>query len=162
MADTRVEGFVPLSPPEAFKIFVEQIDTWWPRQGVFPFSFAPKSTSPAHIRFEPQENGRYYETFQDGSEYVIGRITGWYPPEKLVYTWKDPTWKGEITITVFFTASEGGTRFVMEQDGFAGAGQSHLPPYYQIGNRQTLAGFAAHCTAVKELRQLQQKNEERK
>ena len=52
-------------------------DIWWPRQGVFPYSFAPKSTFPRHIRFEAQLNGRYYETFADDSEYEIGRITVW-------------------------------------------------------------------------------------
>jgi len=162
MADTVVEGLVPLNLAEAFEIYVEQIDTWWPRQGVFPFSFAPKSTRPLHIQFEPGENGRFLETFLDSSEYEIGRITEWHPPKKLGYTWKDPTWQSEITTTIAFNAVDGGTRFVMEQNGFAAAGQPHLPPYYEIGNRQTLAGYIAHCTAVKELRQLQQNLDRRK
>ena len=54
--------------------------SWWPRQGVFPYSFAPKSTRPLHIRFEATPGGRYYETFADGSEYVIGTISVWSPP----------------------------------------------------------------------------------
>lgn len=155
MAESSVQGFVPLSPAEAFDVFANQIDVWWPRQGVFPYSFAPKTTRPLHIRFEAEENGRLYETFLDESEYVIGRITKWDPPHSLVHTWRDPTWEGDTTVTVTFTAVIGGTQFVVEQDGFAAAGQPDLPPYYDIGNRQTMAAFAAHCTAIHEFRQLQ-------
>ena len=83
MPDVRIQQIVPLPPADAFDVFVQQMDTWWPRQGVFPYSFAPKSTRPQHIRFEAQADGRYYETFADGSEFVIGHITIWEPPAAL-------------------------------------------------------------------------------
>ncbi len=156
MPDTIVRGTVPLSPEEAFELFVNQVDTWWPRQGVFPYSFAPKTTRPRHIRFEAQADGRFFEEFDDGSQYVIGRIIQWDPPRRLVHTWRDPTWKGDTTITVTFAPVKGGTEVVEEQSGFEAAGVPDLPPYYEIGNRQTLAGYIAHCHATAELRALQQ------
>jgi uncharacterized protein YndB with AHSA1/START domain len=155
MAESFVEGSVSLSPQEAFDIYVNQINIWWPRHGVFPYSFAPKSTRPLHIRFEPQEQGRFYETFLDGSEYVIGQITELQPPNKFVHTWRDPTWDGETTTTITFTEVDGGTQVTLEQDGFAAIGLPDMPAFYDIGNRQTLAGFIAHCVATHELRQLQ-------
>jgi uncharacterized protein YndB with AHSA1/START domain len=130
------------------------MDVWWPRRGVFPYSFAPEGTRPLHIRFEPQLDGRYYETFLDGSEYVIGRITEWEPPERLGYTWQDPTWPGETQIELSFSAEGDGTRVIYEQDGFERAGVPDLAAYYRIGCRQTLSAYVAHCQALYELGQL--------
>jgi len=155
MTDTLVRGMVPLPIESAFDIYVNQMDTWWPRHGVFPYSFTPRSTMPHHIRFEAKPGGRYYETFADGSEYVIGYIQMWKPPEQLEYTWRDPTWRGETLITVSFNQMGQETEVVCEQDGFAEVGVPELIAYYQIGNRQTLAGFFAHCLAIYELGELE-------
>ncbi len=73
-------------PPAVFRAYVKQIDRWWPRQGTYRYSFAPPETEPGHIRFESHQGGRFYEEFADGSEYVIGRIQVWEPPERLIYT----------------------------------------------------------------------------
>ena len=61
MLDVKLEVNIPLAPAQAFDTFIQQMDVWWPRQGVFPYSFAPEGTQPLHIRFEPQLSGRYYE-----------------------------------------------------------------------------------------------------
>lgn len=157
MSESFIEGQVALRPADAFEVFVTQIDTWWPRKGVFPYSFAPKTTAPEQIRFEPQVGGRLYETFRDGSEYEIGRIIEFDPPNRLVHTWRDPTWEAETTVVLSFYPDGEGSRYTMEQNGFEAIGQKDLIPYYDIGNRQTMAGFVAHCRALYELRQLQGK-----
>ena len=154
MPDVHLTNTIPLPPPQAFAVFVEQMDTWWPRQGVFPYSFAPKSSRPLHIRFEAGLGGRYYETFAGGSEYVIGHITTWEPPARLAYTWRDPTWPGETTIELRFDDKGGSTRVRYQQNGFAAAGVPDLAAYYQIGCEQTLAGYIAHCHAIYKLQAL--------
>ncbi len=154
MPDVQLNFSLPLPPQEAFDVFVNQMDLWWPRRGAFPYSFAPETTRPQHIRFEAQAGGRYYETFADGSEYIIGSITTWQPPTQLAYTWRDPTWQGETTITVRFMPSGDGADVIYTQSGFAEAGVAWLIPYYQVGCRQTLAGYSAHCRALHELRAL--------
>lgn len=155
MPDVSLEITLPLPPAAAFDVFVQQMDIWWPRRGVFPYSFAPEGTRPLHIRFEPTLGGRYYETFLDGSEYEIGRITTWAPPERLGYTWRDPTWAGATRIEISFDEAEGdGARVRYEQDGFADAGLPDLAAYYRIGCRQTLSAYAAHCQALYDLEQL--------
>lgn len=151
MTDVRLTETVPLPPQRAFDIFVEQMDTWWPRQGVFPYSFAPTGAFPRHIQFEARLNGRYFETFSDGREYTIGRISEWDPPISLSYTWRDPSWTGETTITLNFAGNTDATTVTYAQDGFAAAGVPQLIPYYQIGCRQTLAAYIAHCRALREL-----------
>ncbi len=154
MPDVSLEITVPLPPERAFDTFVQQMDLWWPRRGVFPYSFAPEGTFPLHIRFEPQLGGRYYETFLDGSEYEIGRITTWAPPERLGYSWRDPTWPGATQIELRFAADDAGARVIYGQDGFAEAGVPDLAAYYRIGCRQTLSAYAAHCRALYELGRL--------
>ena len=154
MPDVTLEATIPLPPQQAYAVYVEQMDIWWPRQGVFPYSFAPKSTHPQQIRFEAQLGGRYYETFADGSQYVIGHITRWDPPKRLAYTWRDPNWPGETKIEVRFDVEDEGARIRYEQNGFAAAGVPDLAPYYQIGCEQTLAGYIAHCRAIYRLQAL--------
>lgn len=151
MTDVRLKVAVPLPPQRVFNTYVDAMNTWWPRQGVFPYSFAPKGAFPRHIQFEARLNGRYFETFADGSEYTIGRISNWNPPTSLSYTWRDPSWPGETLIKLDFAGNAGGTTVTYAQDGFAEAGVPHLIPYYQIGCRQTLAAYIAHCRALHEL-----------
>ncbi len=155
MPDVELTKTVPLPPQQAFDVFVQQMDTWWPRQGVFPYSFAPKSTRPLHICFEAQPGGRYYETFADGGEYIIGRINIWEPPARLAYTWRDPTWQGETTIELRFDDEGEGTHIRYQQNGFAAAGVPDLAAYYQIGCEQTLAAYFAHCRALGSLKELE-------
>lgn len=154
MPDVKLEVSVPLPPEQAFDVFVGQMNTWWPRQGVFPYSFSPASTRPLSIQFEAQPGGRYYETFADGSEFTIGRITRWQPPSALAYSWRDPNWPGETRISLQFAAAGDATRISYEQDGFADAGAPDLIAYYQIGCRQTLSSYVAHCVAIDALSQL--------
>lgn len=156
MLDVRIEATVPLPQQQAFEVFTEQMNVWWPRQGVFPFSFAPKTTRPLHIRFEAQAGGRYYESFADGSEYLIGSISVWNPPAELAYSWRDPTWEGSTDIRLRFTPEGESTRVTYTQGGFAGAGVPWLIPYYQIGCQQTLSAYIAHCRALSALQALEQ------
>ena len=154
MPDVKLEVSVPLPPEKAFEAFVQQMDVWWPRQGVFPYSFAPEGTRPLHIRFEPRLGGRYFETFLDGGEYVIGHITDYRPPDRLRYSWQDPAWPGETRIALSFSAEGDSARVIYKQDGFESAGVPSLAAYYQIGCRQTLSAYVAHCQAIFELGQL--------
>ena len=154
MPDVCLEATIPLPPPQAFDTFVQQMDVWWPRRGVFPYSFAPASTGPGHIRFEAQLHGRYYETFADGSEYTIGHIAIWQPPGTLSYSWQDPSWPGQTQITLRFVPKNEGTLVMYKQSGFAEAGVLELIPYYQIGCGQTLSAYIAHCKALHALQGL--------
>ena len=159
MSDVFLQETVALPPQAAFDTFVGQMDVWWPRQGVFPYSFAPERAFPRHIRFEPGLNGRYYETFSDGGEYEIGRITVWQPPLQLSHTWRDPSWHSHTYITLRFAPKRADaldTLVTYKQEGFAAADLADLIPYYQIGCRQTLSAYIAHCRAIFDLQQLGQ------
>lgn len=135
------------APAAVFDAYVQNIDHWWPRQGKYRYSFAPAATEPGHIRFEPRLGGRYYETFADGREYVIGHITRWEPPQRLTYTWRAPNWQAETIIDVRFTAVEQSTRVVVRHSGWEEAGVPQAAAGYKVGLEEILQHFAAWLLA---------------
>ena len=126
-----------------FDAYVGHIDSWWVRRGTYRYSFAPESTEPRHIRFEPRLGGRFYEEFADGSEYTIGEITEYDPPELLQYTWKSPDWPVATTITVRFSESSGRTTVSVVHDGFGVDGVPELADGYGVGYQEILGGLKA-------------------
>jgi hypothetical protein len=57
-------------PPEiSFKVFCEQIGRWWPKGP----SFGGKILADMFI--EARVGGRFYEVYDDGTEFEIGRVT---------------------------------------------------------------------------------------
>ena len=150
---TEVSATVPLSPAKAFEVFTHQLDTWWPRRGVFPYSFAPSSTKPEHICFV--RNERLHERFADGTDYTIGEVLEWDPSRRLVHEWRDPSWTQATVVSVTFDHDGHECLVTLRHDGFSEAGAADLLPYYDIGNRQTFAAFVAHCNAIHELQELE-------
>ena len=72
---------IAASPEKIFHVYVEKINEWWPWQGKNNrHSWAPEGTEPSEIHFEPKIGGRYFERFADGSEFEIGHITIYEPP----------------------------------------------------------------------------------
>ena len=134
---------IKAEPARVFDAYVNHIDSWWIRRGTFRYSFAPETTEPRHIRFDPRLDGRFYEAFADGSEYTIGRIIGWEPPDLLSYTWKAPEWPAETTITVRFTESNGQTNVEVTHEGFGIDGIPNLGDGYAAGLREILGGLKA-------------------
>ena len=149
---TEVSATVPLSPAKAFEVFTHQIDTWWPRAGVFPYSFAPSTTKPDHICFSRQE--QLHERFADGTDYTIGDVLEWDPPNRVVHEWRDPSWSAPTIVSVTFDHAGHFCTVTQRQDGFDEAGVADLLPYYDIGNRQVFASYVAHCNAIHELQLL--------
>jgi uncharacterized protein YndB with AHSA1/START domain len=74
---------IAVEPAEAFRIFTEQIETWW-RRGP-RFRNAPGDRG--FIRMEPGVGGRVFESFDD-RVIEVGRATVWDPPRRLVFEWR--------------------------------------------------------------------------
>jgi uncharacterized protein YndB with AHSA1/START domain len=96
----RKQLVVEASQDHAFKVFVEGIDRWWPRQhhiGKSPM---------ARAVIEPRPDGRWYAVCQDGSECDTGKVLVWDPPRRLVLAWQitadwkfDPAFLTEVEVT---------------------------------------------------------------
>lgn len=84
----------------AFRVFTQNIDTWWPRQYQIG-----KSAMKAAV-LEPQPGGRWYEIGEDGQECDWGRVLVWEPPQRLVLAWQitgewrfDASFSTEVEVT---------------------------------------------------------------
>jgi uncharacterized protein YndB with AHSA1/START domain len=101
-------------PPIAFRVFCQEIAQWWPlKQG---FSFGGERAG--EIFIEGRIGGRFYERFTDGTEFEVGRVTDYQPPEKVAFTWRSPRWEGPTRVEVRFVADETGTRVELEHSGW--------------------------------------------
>lgn len=124
-----------------FNIYVNQINDWWPRRGAEnKYSFAPDTTEPDQIRFDPMEGGRYYEIFADGTEHTIGTIQTWDPPNEVSYTWDVAEWPGISTVTVRFVSAGNTTTVIVEHDGVPDGKEGEG---YSAGHKEVLGIFAS-------------------
>ena len=132
---TTIERSISIAaaPERVFAAYVEQINAWWPRQGMFRYTFAPTSTQPAEIHFEAEPGGRLYERFADGSEYLIGHILEWQPPQRLVYSWRAPDWPDETRVEVSFSHQDTKTNVTVRHSGFGQNGIPALGEGYEAG-----------------------------
>ena len=122
---------------KVFDAYVNRIDEWWPRRtDNFRFTFAPSDVEPLHIRFEPQAGGRFYETFANGEEYVIGTIQEYAPPSKIAYTWKDPDWNAETLVEISFQQSGDETTLSLRHSGFEALEQPEIAGGYSQGAKE--------------------------
>jgi uncharacterized protein YndB with AHSA1/START domain len=107
----------------AFEAFVEEIGAWWQPNGLFEFRIVRSGV----LAFEPGPKGRLTQTYDDGSEFEIGRITTWEPPGLLGFTWRQASFRGEMltNVEVRFQASGEETRVVLEHSGWDSVPQKH-------------------------------------
>jgi uncharacterized protein YndB with AHSA1/START domain len=66
----------------AFRVFTQNMGTWWPREhhiGGSPLK---------DCVIEPRVDGRWYEVGEDGSTCEWGKVLAWDPPRRLVLAWQ--------------------------------------------------------------------------
>lgn len=101
---------VKASLEEAFRIFTEDFDSWWPRS-----HHIGKSPMTRAI-VECREGGRCYTVQEDGTDCDWGRVLAWEPPRRLVFAWQithqwgyEPDLAKSSEVEVRFTPAAGGT-----------------------------------------------------
>ncbi|MEA2760838.1 MAG: hypothetical protein QOD47_122 [Gemmatimonadaceae bacterium] len=67
---------------DAFEVFTDDIDSWWPR--THHIGKAPMR----RVIVEGKVGGRCYTEQEDGSEADWGRVLEWSPPHKLRLAWQ--------------------------------------------------------------------------
>jgi uncharacterized protein YndB with AHSA1/START domain len=133
---------VPIAREQAFRLFTEEIGSWWPSEGY------KISEGPITEVFEPRQGGRWYELAEDGSQCTVGTILEWDPPNRFLMTWQlTPDWALEDDLdratkieVVFEEAQEGGTRVSLEHRGFEAYGESGAKMRGEVGGK---AGWPA-------------------
>jgi uncharacterized protein YndB with AHSA1/START domain len=105
---------VAAAPERAFKVFTEQMGSWWP---LVSHHIGKADAKDAIV--EPRVGGRWYEKGVDGSECEWGKVAAWEPPSRLVLVWQiDADWKHDAKlmteVEVRFTKEGSGTRVDLE------------------------------------------------
>ncbi|HLK11562.1 MAG TPA: SRPBCC domain-containing protein [Candidatus Binatia bacterium] len=124
-----------------FRLFTDGIGRWWPlKEG---FSFGGKRAG--EIFLEGRVGGRFFERFADGEECEIGVVTACAPPERIVFTFKAPSWEGPTEVEVRFVAERDGTRVELEHRGWehAGAAARAARDAFAGGWEKVLGAFVA-------------------
>ncbi len=73
---------VPVDVDTAFRVFVEDMGDWWPRE--HHIGPEPRATT----RIEQSVGGEVVEVGPDGSECRMGTVLAWEPPVRLVVAWQ--------------------------------------------------------------------------
>jgi uncharacterized protein YndB with AHSA1/START domain len=126
---------------QAFALFTEGINEWWPLDE--GYSFGADRAREVHL--EPWEGGRFYERWVDGDEFQTGRVIECDRPHRIVFTWRDEHERGEMEVEVRFTPEGEGTRVTVEHRGFErlGPGGADLATRYSGGWPRVLQAFAS-------------------
>jgi uncharacterized protein YndB with AHSA1/START domain len=72
---------VAATPERAFKVFTEELASWWPKD------YSIGETDMDDFVIEPAAGGRWYEVGVDGAECETGRVIAYEPPHRLVLAW---------------------------------------------------------------------------
>ena len=78
----RKELLVCAAQDVAFRVFTDDMDTWWPRQhhiGKSPMK---------RIAIEPYVDGSWYSICEDHSVCRLGKVLAWEPPRRLLLAWQ--------------------------------------------------------------------------
>jgi uncharacterized protein YndB with AHSA1/START domain len=125
----RQEVVVSLAPEDAFRLFTDGIQEWWPLDE--GFSYGGDRASEIHL--DAQVGGRFFERFVDGDEFEVGQVTACEPPRRIVFTWRDPDWPANTEVEVRFVREGDGTRVLLEHRGFDGLGGDWASVAAQFG-----------------------------
>ncbi|MDE2630696.1 MAG: SRPBCC domain-containing protein, partial [Alphaproteobacteria bacterium] len=87
---------VPADPLRAFEAFTQEIALWWQPGGLFQIT--PRGDG--KLAFEPGVGGRLFTTLQGDREFEIGRISVWEPGKRLVFKWRQATFRPEQSTEV--------------------------------------------------------------
>ena len=136
---------VARSPEVAFRVFTEEIGAWWPLTEGFSFH---AGHGPKDIFIEGRVGGRFYERFNDGTEFEVGRVTSFEPPRAVAFTWKAPSWEAATEVEVRFIADGAGTTVTLEHRGWeAGPNMQREGKGYEDGWNTVLAKYSSRASA---------------
>ncbi len=98
---------------------------------------------------EGKVGGRFFERYDDGSEYEIGRVTAYQPPHVVAFTWRAPSWSVATQVEVRFMPEGQATRVELEHSGWEQADAIRdANKSYDNGWDFVLGHFMTHANAM--------------
>jgi uncharacterized protein YndB with AHSA1/START domain len=119
LAPVRQQIVVPLAPADAFALFTEAIDRWWPFAGHSCFGDEALT-----VEFEPRDGGQVSEVARDGRRMPWGVLTQWSPPGGFAMRWHPGLDASEATLLQvrFEPTADGQTTVSIHHDGWEARG----------------------------------------
>lgn len=103
-------------PEVAFKVFVENIDLWWPS--------GHRRFEGSTLCLEPFVGGRFFETHSENGEFVLGEVKVSSPPMELNFSWHPGKLKHPTDVWIRFLAVGDDTPIEIEHyEGSAAMGE---------------------------------------
>jgi len=98
---------------QAFHVFTEEMDSWWPR------THHIGSSPMKRVVVEGRAGGSIYTDQEDGTVCPWGQVLAWEPPHRFLFAWMiSPDWQHENDLTkcseveILFTSADDGTTLV--------------------------------------------------
>ena len=136
---------VARSREEAFRVFTEEIGSWWPLE---THSIGKDGRPAETAAIDGREGGRFYERTGSGTEHW-GTILVWEPPARIVISWELIPERPPTEIEVLFTEEGDGTRVDLEHRGFERLGDEaeNVAASYSNGWTMVLGRYADFANA---------------
>jgi len=134
------------TPERAFRLFTEEIGTWWPVEmhSRAVDDFEGEGLKAERIEFQGRLGGRVLEHMSDGRVLPWGEVVAWEPPSRFVLSWH-PSFSDRppTEVEVRFTASGEATLVELEHRGWEALGPdaAELMSGYSAGWAPTLERF---------------------
>jgi uncharacterized protein YndB with AHSA1/START domain len=82
--EVNVSIDVAVEPAEAFRLFTEDIDSWWRTDPAY------RVAKSSLLKFEPYEGGRFLDINEArGTLREVGKVLVWQPSKRLVFEWRE-------------------------------------------------------------------------
>ncbi len=117
---------VGCSAERAFRVFTEEMSSWWPLETHSRAADEELAgVTAVGVEVEPREGGRVLERLSNGERLSWGRIQVWDPPARLVIVWKpNGNHLPPTELELSFRAEGGRTRVLLEHRGWERLGGS--------------------------------------
>ena len=131
---------------DAFRVWTEQIHTWWPR------SHSLSGDPGTRVMIEGRTGGRFYKRTSNGDEHVWGEVVAWDPPHFFAHTWvmgSGPALPSPVEVS-FVPLDDGATRVEIAHRGpeFIGDLWWTVKSRFDVGWSAVLPGFAGACDGL--------------
>jgi uncharacterized protein YndB with AHSA1/START domain len=114
---SRIEVGVP--PEKAFRVFTEEMGTWWPLETHSRAAVERDDVRAERIELEGRAGGRVLEHLSNGEVLPWAEVIVWEPPHRLVLAWRPHGRPQPPTeVEVAFTPRDGGTLVELEHRGW--------------------------------------------
>lgn len=135
----------------AFRLFTEEIGTWWPVETHSRAADEERGAVVERVEFQPRVGGLVLEHLSTGDALPWAEVLAWDPPRRFVLAWKpNSTPRPPTELEIRFTPVNGGTLVEVEHRGWERLGEiaAEAREGYSSGWTPVLARFEAAANGV--------------